>query len=63
MIPTTDGWVPMGREWETEGQGRAGRERKRMEETREITGFWSQVNTGVQGFEFGFLRSIHSAKH
>lgn len=34
-----------------------------MEETREITGFWSQVNTGVQGFVFGFYRSLHSAKH
>lgn len=53
----------MGREWEREGQGWNGMERKRMKETREITGFWSQVSTGVQGFVFGFLRSIDSGKH
>lgn len=53
LIPTMEGWVLMDREMEGEGQGRAGRETDGK--TREITVFWSQVDTGVQGFVFVFV--------
>lgn len=50
MIPTMEGWDLMGREMERGRKGNGGK-------TREITGFWSQVDTGVQGFVFGFFSS------